>query len=170
MAQEILGHISRQRIERLVKDGILQDLNFTDFDTCVDCIKGKLTAKARKSKNNRCIDVLDLIYTNICGPFTPPTMGGFKYFIILIDDVSCYGHVELIHEEFDFLEAFKALRLRWSFKRERRLRQLIMIEVVSIMGYMMRMDIVPDCLLDICRIVALMLDIQCQELQNRMGL
>ena len=62
------------------------------------------------------------------------------------------------------------LRLRWSFKRERRLRQLILIEVVSTMGYMMRMDIILDCLLDICRIMALMLDIQYQELHNRMGL
>ena len=36
-----LGHISRPRIERLVKQGILHDLDFSDFDTCVVCIKGK---------------------------------------------------------------------------------------------------------------------------------
>ena len=39
-----LGHISRQRMEKLIKDEILSDLDFLDFDTCVDCIKGKLTA------------------------------------------------------------------------------------------------------------------------------
>ena len=38
-----LGHISRNRIERLVKDGVLQDLDFSNFTTCVDCIKRKLT-------------------------------------------------------------------------------------------------------------------------------
>ncbi|XP_022867375.1 uncharacterized protein LOC111387092 [Olea europaea var. sylvestris] len=36
-----LRHISTDRIKRLVNDGILSTLDFTDFDTCVDCIKGK---------------------------------------------------------------------------------------------------------------------------------
>ena len=36
-----LGHISRERLERLVKDEILPNLDFTDFSVCVDCIKGK---------------------------------------------------------------------------------------------------------------------------------
>ena len=36
-----LGHISIDRIKRLVKDGVLSTLNYTDLDTCVDCIEGK---------------------------------------------------------------------------------------------------------------------------------
>ena len=28
-----LGHISRQRMERIIKDGILPNLNFSNFDT-----------------------------------------------------------------------------------------------------------------------------------------
>ena len=40
-----LGHISRQRMERLIKDEILPDLDFSDFDTCVDFIKDKLTPR-----------------------------------------------------------------------------------------------------------------------------
>ena len=71
-----LGHISKQRIERLVKDGLLHNLNFADFDTCIDCIKGKLTAKVRKNKIDRCKDVLEIIHTDICGPLTPQAMGG----------------------------------------------------------------------------------------------
>ena len=35
-----LGHISKERMKRLVKDGILSNLDFTDLDVCVDCIKG----------------------------------------------------------------------------------------------------------------------------------
>ena len=34
-----LGHISIDRIKRLVNDRILSTLDFTDFNTCVDCIK-----------------------------------------------------------------------------------------------------------------------------------
>jgi hypothetical protein len=36
-----LIHIFIERIERLVNDGVLKTLDFTDFGTCVDCIKGK---------------------------------------------------------------------------------------------------------------------------------
>ena len=36
-----LGHISKRRIERLVSDGILDSLDFADFEICTNCIKGK---------------------------------------------------------------------------------------------------------------------------------
>ena len=36
-----LGHIFIQIIKRLLNDGVLSTLDFTDFDTCVECIKGK---------------------------------------------------------------------------------------------------------------------------------
>ena len=36
-----LGHIYVDRIKRLVNDGVLSTLDFTDFDTYVDYIKGK---------------------------------------------------------------------------------------------------------------------------------
>ena len=48
-----LGHISRNIMERLVKDGVLQDLDFSDFTTCIDCVKGKLTTKVTKNKTDK---------------------------------------------------------------------------------------------------------------------
>jgi len=42
-----LGHISKNRIERLVSNGILDSIDFTSFDVCVECIKGKQT-KSKK--------------------------------------------------------------------------------------------------------------------------
>ena len=107
-----LGHIYRQRMERLIKDEILPDLDFSDFDTYVDCIKGKLIAKVRNAKIDRCIELLGVIYIDICGSFTPPAMGGHKYFITFIDDYSRNGFVELIREMSDSLEAFKAFKAK----------------------------------------------------------
>ena len=105
-----LSHIYRQIIERLIKDEILPDLDFSYFDTCVDCINGKLTAKVRNVKIDRCTKLLGVIHTNICGLFTPPTMGGHKYSFTFINDYSHYGFVEVIHEKSDSLEAFKAFK------------------------------------------------------------
>ena len=38
-----LGHISKQRIQRLVSDEILKSLDLTNFEVCIECIKGKRT-------------------------------------------------------------------------------------------------------------------------------
>ena len=51
-----LGHISKQRIVRLIKDGILPNLDFSYLDTC----EGKLIAKIRNSKADRCTKLLGL--------------------------------------------------------------------------------------------------------------
>ena len=91
-----MRHISRPRIERLIKEGILHDLDFSDFYTCIDCIKGKLTAKVRNTGANRSDNVLELIHTDICGPITSTSMGGYRYFITFIDDYSRFGWIDLL--------------------------------------------------------------------------
>ena len=60
-----LGHISIDRIKRLVNDGILSTLDFTNFETCVDCIKGKQTNKS-KIGATRSSAILEIIHTDIC--------------------------------------------------------------------------------------------------------
>ena len=112
-----LGHISKQRMEKLIKDGILPDLNFSDFDTCIDCIKGKLTTKV-----DRCNELLRVIHTYICGPFTPPTMGGHKYFITFIDDYYHNGFFELIREKSSSLEAFKAFKAKVELQQGKKIK------------------------------------------------
>ena len=43
-----LGYVSKERLERLVKNGILPNLDFIDLGVCVDCIKGKQTKHNKK--------------------------------------------------------------------------------------------------------------------------
>ena len=85
-----LGHISIQRIKRLVNEGVLSSLDFTDFETCLDCIKGKQTNKSKKGAT-RSKRLLEFIYTDICCP----GMDGSdpRYFITFIDDDSRYMYL-----------------------------------------------------------------------------
>ena len=92
------GHISKRRIERLVSDGILDPLDFMDFDTCVNCIKGK-QINVRRLGDNSASDVLVLIHMNICGPFPTASLNGQTYLIKFIDDFSRYGYLYLIHDK-----------------------------------------------------------------------
>ena len=62
-----LGHISIDRIKRLVKDGVLNTLDYTDLETCVDCIKGKQTNKSKKNVN-RSSNILEIMHIDICYP------------------------------------------------------------------------------------------------------
>ena len=84
-----LGHISKQRIQRLIREGILDDLDFSDFGICMDCTKGKQTKTFSKGAK-RCDGTLELIHTDICGPL-PLSITGHKYFITFTDDYSRYG-------------------------------------------------------------------------------
>lgn len=43
-----LSHISKERGMRLIRNDILPQLDFTDWDICVDCIKGKQTSHISK--------------------------------------------------------------------------------------------------------------------------
>ncbi|KAJ9535448.1 hypothetical protein OSB04_un001427, partial [Centaurea solstitialis] len=101
-----LGHISKQRIQRLINERILNSIDLTNFQVCVECIKGKQT-NARRLGSNRATDVLELIHTDICGPFPTASWNGQRYFITFIDDYSRYGYLYLIHEKSQSLDVFK---------------------------------------------------------------
>jgi len=93
-----LGHISKERMMRLVSNEILSNLDFSDLELCVDCIKGKQT-KHNKKGATRSSQLLEIIHTDICGPMDTPAFNGEKYYITFIDDFSRYGYVYLLHEK-----------------------------------------------------------------------
>ncbi|KAF7826489.1 Retrovirus-related Pol polyprotein from transposon TNT 1-94 [Senna tora] len=78
--------------------------------TCVDCAKGKLT-KAGKKSATRSEGLLELVHTDISGPYSS-TLCGKKYFVTFIDDFSRYGYLYLIKEKFDALEMFKTYKTK----------------------------------------------------------
>ncbi|KAH9735468.1 Integrase catalytic domain-containing protein [Citrus sinensis] len=117
-----LGHISKQRMEMLIKDDILHNLDFSYFGTCVDCIKGKLTTKTRKERTRRSQQVLELVYTDICGPFTHIAIGGYKYFITFIDNFSRYGHIELLTEKSEYLSVFQAFKANVELQKGKKIK------------------------------------------------
>jgi hypothetical protein len=105
-----LGHISRGRIERLVKEEILEPLDFTDLEKCIDCIKGKFVKKIKKDVAKQSASVLEIIYTDICGPFNVRTVDGSDSFITFTNDYLCYGYIYPIKERSKALDKFKIFK------------------------------------------------------------
>ena len=95
-----LGHISRERIEKLVKEGILKNLDFTDFHVCVDCIKGKQTKHTKKgaTRSNELLEIIRnrYLWTTLC-----------SIFYTFIDDLSRCGNVYLMHEKSQAIDIFE---------------------------------------------------------------
>ena len=81
-----------------MSNGILDPLDFIDFDVCVNCIKGKKT-NIRRLGANRTSDVLGLIHTDIYGSFPMTSWNDQQYFITFTDDFSRYAHLYVIHEQ-----------------------------------------------------------------------
>ena len=101
-----LGHISKEKMQRLVKNEILPNLDFTDLNVCVDCIKGKQIKHTKKGAT-RSTQLLEIIHTDICGLFDINSFNKEKYFITFIDDFSRYAHVYLLHEKSQSVNALE---------------------------------------------------------------
>jgi hypothetical protein len=105
-----LGHILRGRIERLIKDDIFHPLDFSNLDYCIDCIKGKYAKQVKKGEVKRSAGILEIIHTDICGPYPIKSMDGFGLFITFTYDVKHYGYIYPIKERLEVLDTFKIFK------------------------------------------------------------
>ena len=90
-----------------MNDRILETLDFIDFNTCVDYIKGKHSNKTKKSAK-RSSKILEIIHTDICCP--DMDSHGQKYFISFIDDYSRYTYLYLLHNKYEGMDVFKVFK------------------------------------------------------------
>ena len=104
-----LGHISIDTIKKLVNDRVLDTLDFIDFNTCINYIKGKQTNKFKKG-TKRSTDVLEIIHSYIC--CLDMDAQGPKYFISFIDNCSRYMYLCILHNKDEALDAFKAFKVK----------------------------------------------------------
>ena len=64
-----------------------------------------IVLKANKQKTHtkkgatRSTQLLEIVHTDICGPFYVNSFNKERYFITFIDDFSCCGYVYLLHEK-----------------------------------------------------------------------
>ena len=104
-----LGHISRGGIEWLIKKSNLSPLELLDLEQCIDCIKEKYVKKIKKDVK-RSVGILEIVHTDICGPFPAKSVDGYNSFITFTDDYSRFGYVYPIKERSEALDKFKIFK------------------------------------------------------------
>ncbi|KAJ9557826.1 hypothetical protein OSB04_012440 [Centaurea solstitialis] len=102
-----LGHINKKHVELLLKGGFLGNFDYKPFDNCESCLSGKMTKQPFNNENKRATDLLEIIHTDVCGPFSHVARGGYRYFITFTDDFSRYGYVYLMRHKSETFEKFK---------------------------------------------------------------
>jgi hypothetical protein len=97
-------------MEHLIKEEILAPLNFSDLGHCIECIKGKYVKHIKKTEATRSSGVIEIIHSDICGPFNVKYIDGFNSFITFTDDFSHYGYIYPIRERSEALDNFKIFK------------------------------------------------------------
>ncbi|MCH81290.1 copia-type polyprotein, partial [Trifolium medium] len=82
-------------------------------DHCVNCLAGKQHRESiPKQAKWRASKKLELVHTDICGPITPQSNGGNRYFITFTDDYTRKTWVYVLKDKagaFEIFKVFKAL-------------------------------------------------------------
>jgi hypothetical protein len=85
------GHMNFPALRKLAWEGLvhgLPDLEQVD-QVCSGCLAGKhYRASFLQQEAFRANELLELVHGDLCGPITPATPSGNKYFILLVDDRS----------------------------------------------------------------------------------
>jgi hypothetical protein len=64
---------------------------------CEACLAGKQKhASFQQRATRRATRSLELLHSDLCGPITPTTTSGKKYFLLLVDEFSCYMWLSLL--------------------------------------------------------------------------
>ena len=105
-----LGHVNEKRILQLHQDGLIHSFDLESFETCESCLLGKMTKAPFSEHSERASDILGLIHTDVCGPISSISRGGYQYFITFTDDFSRYGYIYLMRHKSESFEKFKLFK------------------------------------------------------------
>jgi hypothetical protein len=90
---ERFGHLNFEALKQLGAKEIVRGMSCLDhveqfYDVCVLTKQRQLPFPQQSSF--RAKERLELVHGDLCGPMTPATPGGRRYFLLLVDNLSRY--------------------------------------------------------------------------------
>ena len=83
-----LAHMSEKGLQILEKNFLIPFAKGTPLNFCDYCLFGKQHKVSFRRLSTRKTNVLDFVYSDVCGPIEVESLGGNRYFVTFIDDVS----------------------------------------------------------------------------------
>jgi hypothetical protein len=123
-----LGHISIERLERLIKDLILLNLDFTMVLVCVWIVLRKINKQTNKQKTKdtkKCATrsgggLLEVVHTCICESFDFPSFGREKY----LSSSSMTFKIYLFNEKSQAMDALKVYIVEIERQLDRKVQDI----------------------------------------------
>ena len=111
--------MSEKRITCLAKKNLLVGMKQTKVKICVHCLTGKQKRVSFHSHPpSRNSELLELVHSNLCGPFKVKSKGGALYFVTFIDEHSRNIWVYPLKSKDQVLDMFKQFKPYLRDKRE----------------------------------------------------
>jgi transposase InsO family protein len=120
-----LGHIGSRRLTEMIKQKVLVGIksgNSSKIQDCEGCLKGKMKRKSFPNEGSRSKSILDVVHSDVMGPFQIPSAGGKRYVLTFIDDFSRFSVIYLlsaksevsikIKEYINYVERFTEKKLK----------------------------------------------------------
>ena len=82
------AHMSEKGLQILAKKSLIPFAKGMSLNPCDFCLFGKQYRVSFNIPFTRKPNVLDLVYSDVCGLIDVETLGGNKYFVTFIDDAS----------------------------------------------------------------------------------
>jgi len=116
--QNVPNELLHKRIGHLSEGGMVRLKDMVDgftfkgkFLNCTSCIKGKMHRQPfPKGKAKRAKELLGIVHSDVCGPMNAPSIGGSRYFVSFIDDLSRMTFVYSLKNKSDVFEKFKTFQ------------------------------------------------------------
>ena len=121
------AHQSFDSLEKLSRKGLVRGLPTINHieQLCKACITGKhRRASFPAAAKYRATQPLELVHGDICGPITPATHGGKRYFLLLVDDHSRYMWLVLLRTKDEAAAAIRRFKAEAEVESRRPLRVL----------------------------------------------
>lgn len=117
--QTVTNELLHQRLGHLSEGGMMRLKDMVEGFTfngklldCVSCIKGKMHRQPfPKGKAKRAKELLGIVHTDLCGPMSVSSIGGSRYFISFIDDLSRMTFVYFLKNKSEVFETFKTFQV-----------------------------------------------------------
>lgn len=94
---EKLGHLGIDDVKRLSAKNMVLGMTAESIQgeptECTHCISAKAHRQPFPQSEPKSLKALDLVHSDLCGPIEPPAIGGWRYFMLIIDDFTRYTAV-----------------------------------------------------------------------------
>ncbi|KAD4384336.1 hypothetical protein E3N88_24504 [Mikania micrantha] len=108
-----LGHLNFDALNKLTGKKMAEGIPLIDHHSqlCDACLVGKQRSSSLPSKASyRASQPLELIHADLCGPITPSTPAGNKYFLLLVDDFSRFMWIRMLKTKDEAYGAFRIFK------------------------------------------------------------